>query len=374
MNTTKLHAVRAAYPTRDRRIGRVHRAHQMSPFKRQHRTNAGCAERTNSHVSNQHGFTLVELLAATTFAALLILGLGGIVGQVATIRATAQDRNDLTRQARFAMDQMVRIVSHSPRLLLPLKDNPATDWDEHVREQTIPASTPQGSSTFATAVLAVTMPDYFDLDSDGTPDADDDGDGLVDEDLPNDIHHDFFPGIMLIDDDGDGTVDEGGSWAEDDEDGAENEDPINGIDDDNDGSVDEDPASDNNNDGCPGICGVDDDSDSTIDDGANDDDDEDGGGFDDPYDPVVFYLNGSSLVQRTPVPWNEDGISSPDGPVDGRDFIVSIIADNVSRFRVERVVGVPGNRELVGLELDLTSPDTGAVVSLQTQVRLGGAL
>ena len=330
--------------------------------------------RTNLQLSNQTGFTLVELLAATTFAALLIVGLSGIVGQVAIIRDTAQDRNDLTRQARFAMDQMVRIVSHSPRLLLPLKDNPATDWDEHVREQTIPASTPQGSSTFATAVLAVTMPDYFDLDSDGTPDADDDGDGLVDEDLPNDIHHDFFPGIMLIDDDGDGTVDEGGSWAEDDEDGAENEDPINGIDDDNDGSVDEDPASDNNNDGCPGICGVDDDSDLTIDDGANDDDDEDGGSFDDPYDPVVFYLNGNSLVQRTPVPWNEDGISSPDGPVDGRDFIVSIIADNVSRFRVERVAGVAGNWELVGLELDLTSPDTGAVVSLQTQVRLGGAL
>ena len=330
--------------------------------------------RTNLPVPNQAGFTLVELLAATAFAALLIVGLAGVVGQVAATREAVQDRNDLTRQARFAMDQMVRIVSHSPRLLLPLMDNPATDWPENEREQTIPASAPQGSSTFATAVLAVTVPDYFDLDSDGTADTDDDGDGQVDEDLPNDIHHDFFPGIMLIDDDGDGTVDEGGGWADDDEDGVLNEDPINGIDDDNDGSVDEDPASDNNNDGCPGICGVDDDSDSTIDDGSNNDDDEDGGSFEDPYDPVVFYLNGSSLVQRTPVPWNADGISSPDGPVDGRDFIVSTIADNVSRFRVKRVAGVTGNRELVDLTLDLTSPVSGAVVSLRTQVRLGGAL
>jgi len=268
----------------------------------------------------------------------------------------------------------VRIVSHSPRLLLPLADNPSTSWREHVREQTIPASPPEGTSTMATAVLAVTLPLYFDLDDDGMPDADDDGDGRVDEDLPNDSHHDFFPGIMLIDDDGDGSVDEGGVWADDDEGGLWNEDPVNDIDDDNDGRVDEDPASDNNGDGCPGVCGVDDDNDGTIDEGANDDDDEDGGSFDDPYDPVVFHLIGDSLVQRTPVPWNEDGISTPDGPVDGRDFIVSTIAENVSRFRVERVEGVTGNQELVDITLELASPVSGEIVSLQTQVRVGGAL
>ncbi len=84
-------------------------------------------------------------------------------------------------------------------------------------------------------MLAVTLPADVDLDNDGYPDADDDADGLIDEDLPNDIHHDFFPGIMLIDDDGDGSVDEGTGWAEDDEDGAENEDPLDGID--NDGAA-----------------------------------------------------------------------------------------------------------------------------------------
>jgi type II secretory pathway pseudopilin PulG len=327
-----------------------------------------------THPEHQQGFTLIELLVAVSFAVLLIGGLASIMAQIGATRDFAHDRNELTRQARFAMDQMVRIVSHSRRLLLPLKDNPATDWSEHVREQTIPASPPEGSSTLATAVLAVTLPLYFDLDADGTSDADDDGDGLVDEDPPNDVHHDFYPGIMLIDDDGDGTVDEGSGWADDDEDGAENEDPVNGIDDDNDGSTDEDSASDMNGDGCPGICGVDDDGDISIDDGSNDDDDEDTGSFDDPYDPVVFHLSGSSLVQRTPVPWNEDGISAPDGPVDGRDFIVSTIADNVTRFRVERVAGIPGDQELVDITLELTSLDTGEVVSLQTQVRLGGAL
>ena len=340
----------------------VRRAHQNTPIL------------GHSHPEHQHGFTLIELLVAVSFAILLIGGLTSIMAQIGTTRDFTHDRNALTRQARFAMDQMVRIVSHSRRLLLPLKDNPATDWSEHVREQTIPASPPEGSSTLATAVLAVTLPLYFDLDADGIPDADDDGDGLVDEDLPNDNHHDFFPGIMLIDDDGDGIVDDGSGWAEDDEDGAENEDPLNGIDDDGDGSIDEDTPSDMNGDGCPGICGVDEDGDSTIDDGPNDDDDEDSGSFDDPYDPVVFYLSGSSLVQRTPVPWNQDGISAPDGPVDGRDFIVSTIADDITRFRVERVAGVTGSQELVDITLELTSPDTGETVSLQTQVRLGGAL
>lgn len=374
MVTIDQKAVRTAHPTvscnasEKRRVRRAHR----NVFSR-YETYSGRVRRTHRS-AYQHGFTLVELLVAVSFAAVLIAGLSTIMAQIGTTTDFARDRNELTRQARFAMDQMVRIVSHSRRLLLPLADNPATDWSEHVREETVPASPPEGSSTKATAVLAVTLPLYFDLDGDGFPDADDDGDGLIDEDLPNDNHHDFFPGIMLIDDDGDGGVDEGGGWAEDDEDGAENEDPVNGIDDDGDGSIDEDAPSDMNGDGCPGICGVDDDNDASIDDGSNDDDDEDAGSFDDPYDPVVFYINNGALMQRTPVPWNEDGISAPDGPVDGRDFIVSTIAENVSRFRVERDAGIPGNQELVEITLELASPDTGEVVSLQTQVRLGGAL
>ena len=76
---------------------------------------------------------------------------------------------------------------------MPLKDNPNTNWPEHIREQTVPPSPPIGDSTLATAVLAVTLPAYVDLDNDGFPDADDDRDGLIDEDLPNDNHHDFSP-------------------------------------------------------------------------------------------------------------------------------------------------------------------------------------
>ncbi|MDH3642225.1 MAG: prepilin-type N-terminal cleavage/methylation domain-containing protein [Gammaproteobacteria bacterium] len=320
------------------------------------------------------GFSLIELLLAIAIGALVIAGLSGVLGRSLHTYHTVSEQNALTRDAQFAMQRIVRAVSHSRRLLLPLADNPNTNWPENIRAQTVPPSAPIGDSTLATAVLAVTLPAYIDLDFDGFPDADDDRDGLIDEDLPNDNHHDFEPGIMLIDDDGDGVVDDGTGWAEDDEDGAQNEDPLDGIDNDGDGSVDEDAPSDNNGDTCAGVCGVDDDGDGQVDEGAFDDDDEDGGSFDDPYDPVVFYLSGGALIERMPVPWNEDGISVPDGPVDGRDFVTHEIAANVTRFRVERIPQASGQPQLVDITLELTSPATGEMVSLQTQVRVGGAL
>ena len=273
------------------------------------------------------------------------------------------------------MQRMTQAVSHSRRLLLPLADKASSNWPEHIREETVPPSAPVGSSTKATAVLAVTLPAYVDLDLDGVPDADDDGDGRIDEDLPNDTMHDFYPGIPFIDDDGDGAVDENpSSWWDDDEGSASNEDAVDGLDNDNDNNIDEDSASDMNGDGCPGVCGVDDDGDGQIDEGTSDDDDEDGDGFDDPYDPVVFYLDTGTLMERMPAPWNTDGISVPDGPVDGRDFISSAIADNVSRFRVERVPLDGDRAQLMDLKLELTRPDTGETVSVHTRVRVGGAL
>ncbi len=322
----------------------------------------------------QRGVTLIELLIAVALGALIIAGMSAVMGELTQTRAVIQERNQLTEDGRFAMERMVSTLGHSRRLLLPLVDNPNTNWPENIREETVPASSPVGSSTLATAVLAVTLPANIDLDADGFPDADDDRDGRIDEDLPNDIHHDFMPGIMLIDDDGDGYIDESSFYFwDDDEGGFYNEDPLDGVDNDGDGSIDEDPPSDNNGDGCPGVCGVDDDIGSDIDEGANDDDDEDGGSFDDPYDPVVFYLDGPTLMERMPVPWNEDGISTPDGPVDGRDFVASAIADNVTRFRVVRMVAASGTPQLVNIELELTGP-TGAVVSLETRVRIGGEL
>jgi prepilin-type N-terminal cleavage/methylation domain-containing protein len=317
------------------------------------------------------GYTLLELLLAIVLASILMLGLSGIANLATQTYKTVHDQNNLSRQARFAMQRMVRAVSYSRLLLLPFNDVSSTNWLENIREETVPPTTPSDDSTKYTAVLAVTLPLYSNLNGDDFPDADDDKDGKVDEDLPNDRNYDSAPGIYLIDDDGDGSVDEGTSDNDDDErNSSANEDPINGIDDDSDNNVDEDPGSDMNADSCPGICGVDDDGDGQVDEGSADDDDENGDNNEDWYNPVVFYLDNGTLKERTPVPWDENG----SGGITGQDFITSDIAENVSRFRVERILVGNNRAQLVDLILELTSSVTGETVSLHTQVRVGGGL
>lgn len=322
----------------------------------------------------QRGMSLVELLTALAAGSLLLAGMVAMLSPGIATQARVAAQNQLSSEARFAMDRMVSATSRSRQLLLPLADNPNTNWPENVREQTVPPSPPIGDSTLATAVLALSLPADVDLDGDGFPDADDDRDGLIDEDAPADRHHDFAAGIVQIDDDGDGSVDEGSDAADDDEDGQVDEDPATYGDADGDGSFGEDAAADANGDGCSGVCGVDDNGDNTVDGAAAEDDDEDGSAEDDPVDPLVFYLSaGGELIERTPVPWNEDGISVPDGPVDGRDFVESTLAGNVSLFRVARLPDAASGAMVVELTLELTSPD-GLAVALQTTTRIGSAL
>ncbi|MDX1516082.1 MAG: prepilin-type N-terminal cleavage/methylation domain-containing protein [Woeseiaceae bacterium] len=314
------------------------------------------------------GFTLVEMLIAATLSAIVLLSIAGLVGRSATSQALVQERNGLNADARFAMQRMVRAVSETRQLILPLADKPATAWRENVREETVPASPPEPGSSKATAVLAVTLSAAFDLDADGFPDADNDRDGRIDEDLPGDAAFDFNPGLHLIDDGGEGAVDEGGFNDNDDDERASqnDEDPINGIDDDGDGPIDEDPPADMNGDGAPGVAGFDDDGDGQVDEGSNADDDEDGASNEDWLDAHVFHLQGSDLVERQPVPWDETGA----GGVTGRDFVSSVIAENVTRFRVERPLPSAGGQQLVYLTLELTGA-SGEVVALDAQVRVG---
>ncbi|MBT8144694.1 MAG: MSCRAMM family adhesin SdrC, partial [Gammaproteobacteria bacterium] len=166
------------------------------------------------------------------------------------------------------------------------------------------------------------------------------------------------------DDDGDGEIDpSSGSNPEmdNDEDGAITEDSIDGVDNDGDGSVDEDLQGDMNADGSPGIAGVDDDGDGSVDEGSPPDDDEDGTNNEDWFDAVVFFLNGSTLMERRP---NLN-------PADGTDYTEYPIADNVTQFRVERIPGTGKRAVLVDITLELTPPG-GEPVSLNTRVRVGG--
>ena len=318
----------------------------------------------HAHSKIQTGFTIVELLIALTIAAMLLTAMTGLINGVFESRDDTASRSVATRDARFAMQRMVTAVLGTERLLLPLPDNPNTNWREHVRQQTVPASPPEGSSTLATAVLAVTLDPTLDIDADGFADGDNDKDGRVDEDLGQDSTNDGAGGIIGIDDNGDGAVDptSGPSPAADnDEDGAINEDAFDGIDNDGDGSVDEDTNNDNNKDSQPGVAGVDDDGDGSIDEGNNADDDEDGTTNEDNYDPVVFFLDGSTLMERRP---NLNSWS-------GGDYTEYPIADNVTHFRVERIPNTGKRSVLIDITLELTPPNSDPV-SLNARVRVSG--
>jgi prepilin-type N-terminal cleavage/methylation domain-containing protein len=316
------------------------------------------------------GFTLLELMVALVLAGLVLGATSGLIKNALGTDEVVSERNQLLRDARFAMERMTSAAKGSRRLLLPQADNSSTNWPENIREETDPASPPIGDSTKATAVLALTLPEYVDLDADGFPDADNDRDGRIDEDTPADMTWDLAPGIALVDDDGDGSVDEGSANNDDDEAlGTSDEDPLDGLDDDGDGNTDEDFGADMNGDGCPGLCGVDDDGDGQIDEGSSADDDEDGNTDEDFYGALVFYLDDGVVKERMPVPWDISG----GGLVSGLDYMVSDIADNVTRFRVERPAASASGEQLVYLTLELTGP-TGTVVSLTSRIRVGGGL
>jgi prepilin-type N-terminal cleavage/methylation domain-containing protein len=305
------------------------------------------------------GFTLTEVLVTVVIFALILLGFAGVLEQALSAEAATRERNDLTRQARFALDRMTAAVSATNRLLLPLAENPGTAWSEAVRDP---------------GVLAVTLDPTLDRNGDGWADANNDKDFLdlnqnavrdpgeperIDEDLPDDMSKDNAPGIIGIDDDGDGNVDELGFIEDDDEDGLKDEDTVNGDDDDGDGSVDEDGRHDMNFDGEPGVALVDDDLDGSVDEGHHHDDDEDGAVDEDWLDLVVFYLDGATLLERLP----------DLNPAGGSNFTERVIAENVVTFRVERIPKGAGRALLVDITLGLSGETVK--VQLHTRVRVG---
>jgi len=295
------------------------------------------------------GLTLLEMLPALAIASVLMAALAGVVGQSLQAWAATREHTALSEDGRFAMERMVAAVRDTSRLILPLGENPATAWSESVRD-----------------VLAVTLAPTLDRDRDGFADADNDRDGRVDEDPPQDNTKDLAHGIVGIDDDGDGAVDEGapdasGHFKNNDEAGTDGDDVLDGIDNDGDGSVDEDWKSDVSGDGASGLIGVDDDGDGLVDEGPAPDDDEDGANDEDWIDPIVFFLSGSTLIERLP---NLD-------PVDGLDFTERPIAENVNLLRVERLATSGARAELVDITLQIASP-SGEIVDLHTRVRVGG--
>ena len=313
--------------------------------------------------AKQRGLSLIEVLIASVIAGLLIKALSDVVNTAVDSGQTVHIQNDALQQARFALERITRAVSKSRQLRLPLAENRTTAWSESVRN-----------------VLAVTLDPTLDRNKDGWADANNDKDFLdvnkngsrdageperIDEDTNFDNNNDGAPGIKGIDDNNDGIAESLLSLNDNDEDGTSIEDSINGMDDDTvaDGSIDEDLNRDMNNDTAPGISGVDDDYDGTTDEGKIDDDDEDGLTNEDWIDEQVFYLSGTTLLERLP----------NFGAIDGTAYTEFPLVENVSQFRVERILGANGRTVLVDVTLTL-SPPGGAAVSLNTRMALASGL
>jgi len=315
-------------------------------------------------VNRAGGFSYVELMIAIVLGGLMMAGMDGIFATLAGAWSETRVTASRHEVARFALDDIRRAVAAAPRLVVPLADDPATAVDESLRSESVGGA--------GTAVLAVALDPGLDRDGDGFADADNDKDGRIDEDWPGDINNDGGHGIAGLDDDGDGVIDGPPPAIEDDDETGSNapanrnEDPLDGLDNDGDGSIDEDAGADMNGDGAPGVAGVDDDGDGAIDEGAASDDDEDGVSDEDWLDTVVFYLAGSHLVRRTPVPWDVDG----SGTVTGADYVESVLAEEVSYFSVQRVGAAAAPLVRIVLRLGGAAGDT---LEVAASVRVGSA-
>lgn len=310
--------------------------------------------------SDQGGLSLIELLIAISIGGFLIAGMQGLLGTALNAESSIRAKNDSLQQGHFAMQLMVESIRMTRRLMIPLAENPNTAYSESDRD-----------------VLAVTLDPTLDRDMDGWADANNDKDFLdinnngsrdageierIDEDPSHDTNNDAAPGIVGIDDDNDGSVDEGDS-RDDDEDGLNNEDGWDGVDEDGDNNIDEDPKHQMTDDNEAGLALIDDDYDGNVDEGDKNDDDEDGEKEEDWFDPVVFYLNGTVLIQRVP------NIN----PVDGNDFQENPIVENVTNFQVIRIPQGSGRSVLVEVTLELTSAE-GEIVNFNTRVGVGSGL
>lgn len=260
-------------------------------------------------LKSERGLTLVELLISITIISLIAVASVQLVAGSLDSWNNNRGKADLLATARLAMERMVTGVRTTTWVLLPLMISDPTDPG-------YPAS-----SWYPRDILAVSGM------------IDNDGDGLADEDTSWDICWNNRPGLSNIDDNNDGTVDNGANNRDDDEDGLVNEDPIDGIDNDDDGRVDEDP------------------------DGffysSMEDDDGDGAWGEDVFDPVIYYLNGTTLNERH----DEYNWTNTD----------DVIAENVAEFRVLRR-RVNGNT-LIDIYLRLDNGEASVELSTTARAR-----
>jgi len=217
--------------------------------------------------TNEKGLTLLELLISIAILAIVVGAATLFTSTSINTQRQGTARSKLYHEGLLAMERMTSGVKRCSFLLIPNAHNPTRDilaFSGRVNED----------NDF-----------YF-------------NDPLfprIDEDPKKQMTDDDSSGIKGFDDDGDGFTDEG-VMNDDDEDGLDGEDPLDGIDNDADGNIDEDTHDDSD------IVGMDDDGDGLVDEGEERDDDEDGDINEDPLNPMIYSLDSATNTLRASEP------------------------------------------------------------------------
>jgi len=112
------------------------------------------------------GFSLVELLVVIAILGIIVAGLQQAITSALTAYDNVKDKQELEAQARYAMERMVMFVQESDEI-----SKPDSASDQEVIEVSERLLDTYNNTTWA-----------YDVDGDGLLDADNDGDGIVNED------------------------------------------------------------------------------------------------------------------------------------------------------------------------------------------------
>ncbi len=112
------------------------------------------------------GLTLLELLVTVTILGIVMISLNQVLGSAVSAYGDIKNKQELLAQARYAMERMVMFVGESDAIIEP--DN---DSDHDVLQVSERMLDTYDNSTYA-----------YTIDGDSILDADNDGDGLVNED------------------------------------------------------------------------------------------------------------------------------------------------------------------------------------------------
>jgi len=222
-------------------------------------------------VNCQKGLTLIELLIAMTIMGIIAMAAMPLISTSLESHQQGMAWSQLHQEGLLIMQRLTNGVRRCTFLLIPNAHTPVRD------------------------ILAFSGT----INDDGDAYFDDPLFPRIDEDTHDDMQANAVSGIQTIDDDGDGLADEENE-KDDDEDGSDHEEILDGVDQDGDGNIDEDLDKDANDDGQSGIKGMDDDADGNVDEAENEDDDEDGTKNEDPLNPLVYtYDNGTDTLTES---------------------------------------------------------------------------